>query len=66
MLERIYGIASAMGVRAIRLEAQATNGDAIGFYRNHGYAIEAIDLSLYTNADPASQEVAVILERKLH
>jgi ribosomal protein S18 acetylase RimI-like enzyme len=65
MLERIHGIAAAMGVRAIRLEAQATNGDAIGFYRKHGYAIEAIDLSLYTNEDLESQEVAVILKRKL-
>lgn len=65
MLERIHGIAAAMGVRAIRLEAQTTNGDAIGFYRKHGYAIEGIDLSLYSNADLESQEVAVILKRKL-
>lgn len=31
-----------------------------------GYAIEGIDLSLYSNADLETQEVAVILKRKLH
>ena len=65
MLERIFRIAAALGVRAVRLEAQATNGDAIGFYRRHGYSIEGIDLSLYSNADLESQEVAVILKRML-
>jgi len=65
MLERIFRIAAALGVRAVRLEAQATNGDAIGFYRRHGYAIEGIDLSLNSNADLESQEVAVILKRML-
>ena len=65
MLDRICEIAVAMGVRAIRLEAQATNGAAIGFYLQHGYAIEGVDLSLYSNADLESQEVAVFMKRKL-
>jgi len=65
MLDKIGEIAAAMGARAIRLEAQATNGAAIGFYLKHGYAIEGVDLSLYSNADLESQEVAVIMKRKL-
>jgi ribosomal protein S18 acetylase RimI-like enzyme len=65
MLDRIYEIARSMGVRAIRLEAQATNGAAIGFYRRQGYAVEGVDLSLYTNADLETQEVAVFMKRKL-
>ena len=65
MLDRICEIALAMGVRAIRLEAQATNGAAIAFYLKHGYAVEGVDLSLYSNADLETQEVAVFMKRKL-
>lgn len=65
MLEKIYEIALGMGVRAIRLEAQATNGAAIGFYMKNGYALEGLDLSFYSNEDAETQEIAVFMKRKI-
>lgn len=65
MLEKIYEIALGMGVRAIRLEAQATNGAAIGFYMKNGYVIDGLDLSFYSNEDLETQEVAIFMKRKI-
>ena len=51
--------------RIVFLETQNTNVNAIRFYRQMGYSLEALDLSLYTNHDVENGEVAFFLKRKL-
>ncbi len=56
----------AAGLRIVVCETQNTNVPAINFYRAAGFALEGLDLSLYTNADhEPGGEVALFMKRRL-
>ncbi|MBN2502830.1 MAG: GNAT family N-acetyltransferase, partial [Anaerolineales bacterium] len=59
LMEALEQRARAAGLRMLALETQNTNIPAIRFYRALGFEIEGIDLSLYSNEDVESGEVAL-------
>ena len=65
MMERLAERATLAGLRAMVVETQNTNVPAIRFYRKAGFAIEGIDISLYTNHDYPDGEIAVFMKRRL-
>jgi streptothricin acetyltransferase len=65
LMERVISKAVESKFRIIVLETQNTNVPAIRFYRKMGFTLEALDLSLYTNEDVESGEVAFFMKRKL-
>jgi ribosomal protein S18 acetylase RimI-like enzyme len=52
-------------LRCVVCETQTTNVAAIRFYRALGFAVDAVDVSLYTNADIERGEVAVFLKKRI-
>jgi ribosomal protein S18 acetylase RimI-like enzyme len=65
LMERVVSKAVESKFRIIVLETQNTNVPAIRFYRRLGFTLEALDLSLYTNEDVESGEVAFFMKRRL-
>jgi ribosomal protein S18 acetylase RimI-like enzyme len=65
LMNRVVERALASKLRIVVLETQNTNVKAIRFYRSMGFSLEAIDLSLYSNQDVESGEVAFFMKRKL-
>jgi ribosomal protein S18 acetylase RimI-like enzyme len=65
LMAKTLETALAEKVRVITLETQTTNYPAIKFYRRHGYAIDGVDLSFYTNHDADGGEVALTMKRKI-
>lgn len=66
LMEAVAAQARAEGRRCLVVEVQNTNAPAIQFYRAAGFAIEAVDLSYYTNADlERDGEVALFMKRRL-
>jgi len=65
LLAEVQKTAVRLNVRAVSLETQNTNGEAISFYRKNGYSIEGIDLSFYTNTDLTEGEVAIFMKKKI-
>ena len=65
LIEALVLHGCALGMRCITCETQATNVPAIKFYRAMGFTLEGVDLSLYTNHDRESGEVAVFMKRSL-
>ncbi|MDO9026307.1 MAG: GNAT family N-acetyltransferase [bacterium] len=65
LLEKVLETARNQKARVITLETQTTNYPAIKFYRRHGYQIDGVDLSLYTNDDAKNGEVALTMKLKL-
>ncbi|WP_155618673.1 GNAT family N-acetyltransferase [Paenibacillus campinasensis] len=65
LMEELVRLAEGNGIRAINLETQNTNVNAIRFYRKCGFEIEGIDLSYYTNDDVFDGEVAIFMKRKI-
>jgi len=63
MLAEVQETAVRLNARAISLETQNTNGEAIDFYRKNGFSIEGFDLSFYTNTDLTDGEVAVFMKK---
>ncbi|MEZ4862845.1 MAG: GNAT family N-acetyltransferase [Caldilineaceae bacterium] len=53
------------GLRAIVCETQNANAAAIMVYRKLGFAIEGIDISLYSNRDYPDGDIAVFMKRRL-
>jgi streptothricin acetyltransferase len=51
--------------RIVWLETQNTNVNAIRFYRQVGFKLDALDLSFYTNHDVTDGEVAFFMKKKL-
>lgn len=51
--------------RLLALEVQNTNVPAIRFYRKHGFEIDGLDLSQYTNEALPDGEVALFMKWKL-
>lgn len=66
LMDILEGRARAAGLRIMEVEAQNTNTPAIQFYRQMGFAIEAIDTSYYSNHDlEPGGEVALFMKRRL-
>ncbi len=65
LMDHVVAKAAEGGFRIVALETQNTNVGAIRFYRRMGFALEALDLSLYTNQDVESGEVAFFMKRRL-
>jgi streptothricin acetyltransferase len=65
LLDKTLETARDQKVRVITLETQTTNYPAIKFYRKHGYEIDGVDLSFYTNHDAESGEVALTMKLKI-
>lgn len=66
LMEAVAARARAGGMHCLVVEVQNTNAPAIQFYRAAGFAIEAVDLSYYTNADlEPGGEVALFMKRRL-
>lgn len=55
----------AEGMRCVVCETQTTNMPAIRFYRAMGFAIDSIDISLYSNDDIERGEVAIFLKKRI-
>lgn len=66
LLKAVQKQAVAENFRILALEVQNTNVPAIRFYRKHGFEIDGLDLSQYTNEDVISGEVAIFMKWKLH
>lgn len=65
LMNELTYLAKTKGIRAINLETQNTNVNAIRFYRKCGFEIEGVDLSYYTNNDVQDGEVAIFMKRKI-
>jgi ribosomal protein S18 acetylase RimI-like enzyme len=65
LMDGMAALGRAAGLRALVVETQTTNVPAICFYRAQGFAVEALDLSYYTNDDCDGGEVAIFMKRKL-
>jgi ribosomal protein S18 acetylase RimI-like enzyme len=65
LMDKTLETARAEKVRVITLETQTTNYPAVKFYRRHGYQIDGVDLSFYTNHDIPDGEVALTMKLKL-
>ena len=57
--------ARTAGLRTIVCETQNTNATAVNIYRRLGFAIEAVDIAYYSNADYPDGDVAVFMKRRL-
>ena len=65
LMNHVVARAAEDHFRVIWLETQNTNVHAIRFYRSMGYAVDALDLSFYTNHDVEEGEVAFFMKRYL-
>ncbi len=65
LMEALAEKGRAADMRVIVCETQTTNVPAIRFYRKMGFALDAINLSLYSNEDWPDGEIAVFMKRKL-
>lgn len=65
LMNELKCLAKANRIRAINLETQNTNVNAISFYRKCGFEIEGVDLSYYTNNDVLDGEVAIFMKCKI-
>lgn len=65
MMAHIIARARAARLRVITLETSVSNVPAIRFYRRLGFAIDAVDLSYYSNDDLALGDVAIFMKYKL-
>lgn len=65
LMDALEERARATGLRTIVCETQNTNVNAIDFYRHIGFALEAIDLSFYTNDDYPRGEIAIFMKKRL-
>jgi ribosomal protein S18 acetylase RimI-like enzyme len=66
LMEHVVAKAVGGNFRIVVLETQNTNVPAIRFYRRMGFSLEALDLSLYTNEDVESGEVAFFMKRRIN
>ncbi|MFD0618146.1 GNAT family N-acetyltransferase [Paenibacillus sp. GCM10027629] len=63
LLNKVIELAQENGFRAVTLETQNTNVPAIHFYKQCGFEIEGIDLSMY-DLGAGNEEVALFMRRK--
>ncbi|MCB9421832.1 MAG: GNAT family N-acetyltransferase [Ardenticatenaceae bacterium] len=65
LMETAVQKAREAGLRTIVCETQNTNATAVNVYRRLGFAVEAIDISYYSNDDYPDGDVAVFMKRRL-
>ncbi len=65
LMDRVLARARQAGMRSVVCETQNTNTGAIKAYRQLGFRMEAIDISLYSNEDYPDKEVAVFMKHRL-
>jgi len=65
LMEKMVETAVAHNLRVIVCETQSSNVPAIRAYRKLGFALDAIDLSFYSNEDVEKESIAVFMKRKL-
>ena len=51
-------------IRCIVCETQVVNYPALQFYKKHGFTLDGIDLSFYSNDDYSKQNIAVFMKKK--
>lgn len=61
LMDKAKEVAKAQGRRAITLETQSCNTNAIGFYLHQGFELIGFDTCCYTNADIDRREVRINL-----
>lgn len=66
LIQAVKQLAVEQRFRVVVAEAQNMNVPALNFYRKHGFDIEGVDLSLYTNTDLTHGEVALYLKWKVN
>ena len=66
LMDKANEIAVAQGRRAIILETQSCNTNAIGFYLHQGFELIGFDTCCYTNNDIGRQEVRINLGYFFH
>ena len=66
LMDKAKEIARAQGRRAIILETQSCNTNAIGFYLHQGFELIGLDICEYTNNDIARREVRINLGYFFH
>ena len=65
LMNRVLTRARQEGMRSVVCETQSTNTGAIKAYRQLGFRMEAVDISLYSNEDYPDKEVAVFMKHRL-
>lgn len=65
LIQAVQQLAVEKQFRTVALEAQNMNVPALNFYRKHGFRVEGVDLSLYSNSDLTDGEVALYLKWKV-
>ncbi|MCR8644414.1 GNAT family N-acetyltransferase [Paenibacillus sp. N1-5-1-14] len=65
LIERIVEQANAHHFRAVALETQNTNVQAIAFYMKCGFELEGIDTSLYDASKIGRDEVALYMRKRI-
>jgi ribosomal protein S18 acetylase RimI-like enzyme len=65
LMETAAQKAQAAGLRTMVCETQNTNATAVHVYRRLGFAVEAVDISYYSNEDYPDGDVAVFMKRRL-
>lgn len=66
LMDLAKDIAARQGRRALILETQTCNTEAIGFYLHEGFELIGFDTCCYTNSDIARREVRLDLGYFLH
>ncbi len=66
LMDKAKDIAREQGRRAVILETQSCNTNAIGFYLHEGFEIIGLDTCCYTNADISRKEVRINLGYLFH
>ena len=66
LMDKAKEVAVAQGRRAIILETQSCNTNAIGFYLHQGFELIGFDTCCYTNNDIGRQEVRINLGYFFH
>ena len=61
LMDKAKDVAKAQGRRAIILETQSCNTNAIGFYLHEGFELVGFDTCCYTNDDIGRREVRINL-----
>jgi ribosomal protein S18 acetylase RimI-like enzyme len=65
LMDAVAEKAKAANLRIMLCETQNTNVPAIRFYRKLGFHLDALNLSLYSNADYPDGEIALFMKRKI-
>ena len=65
LMDKAKDIAKNSGFREIVLETQSCNYKAINFYLKHGFKVNGIDLSCYSNEDIDKKEVRLEMAYRL-